>query len=556
MAPLKVRYRQLLETIPSGFALHEIILDDSGRPVDYRFLATNPMFARLTGLDADAIVGKRVRQVIPAIESHWIETYGRVALTGETVRFESYSEPLGRHFDVVAFSPGRGYFAVVFQDVTERISTERLLQQARLELESRVRERTLDLEKANALLQAEIHRHERTEAILRQTEAQLLHSQKMESLGTLAGGVAHDFNNILMTILTNVFLMERLLGRQSDARALLDEIRLAADRAKELIADLQTFGRRQPIRAAAGEIDEILGEMEGLIHRLAVPPIVVRFLYGGKGLVVKVDRVQLQHVLINLLTNARDAMVGGGEITISTSAEVMPGTDGQLSACIQVTDTGHGMDEATLARIFDPFFTTKEVGKGTGLGLSTSYGIIREHGGTILAASCLGQGATFRLFLPIVSPEPQPQSRSRCQAVPGGGFPRPGSRGTLLLVEDDQQVRDALSEFLVRRGYRTLAAVDGEEAVRLFAENRSAVSLVLMDLVMPRLGGREAQSRILRIQPDIPILFMSGHSLDLSADSFDSRRRTGFVAKPINPEELILCIERLLGTDKNDVNMA
>ncbi len=529
LATSERRFRQLFDEMRTGFALHEIILDGQGRPVDYRWLMVNPAFERLTGLTAEMCVGRTAREVIPGLESYWIETYGRVALTGEPEDMVQRSSSIGRWYDTRSYSPAPGLFAVLFHDVTDRMETEEIASAihdmsveiaAAHDLESTLAVclegavRVAEADAGAVLLRDETgtfrtvaHRglpedfvdklrvlgpetehvrliaagkpifsthaqltrnwdarldpgafravgviplvHEskvvgcltvvsfsrdeyaprRREALIgaasqiAQTvvrwraeqervrlEEQLRAAAKMEAIGRLAGGVAHDFNNILTSIRGYAELLLKSVRDEDPMLEDLREITKAADRAASLTQQLLAFSRKQIIEPRVIDLNEVIASSARMLQRMIGEDIDLITVPGAHLESIKVDPVQMEQVLINLAVNARDAMPAGGRLTIETAnavvdrdyasrnADAVPGVYVMMS----VRDTGHGMSDEVRERIFEPFFTTKEQGKGTGLGLATVYGIARQNGGFITVESRPGEGAQFRFYLPAL----------------------------------------------------------------------------------------------------------------------------------------------------------
>ncbi|MBN1478365.1 GAF domain-containing protein [Candidatus Sumerlaeota bacterium] len=344
----------------------------------------------------------------------------------------------------------------------------------------------------------------------------LLHqSQKMEAIGQLAGGIAHDFNNLLLAILGYTdFVLEDI--EPGDRKRLdLEQIRLAARRAADLTRQLLAFSRQQVLHPVHLDLNRVVDDLIKMIRRLIGENILLRVRPGENLRPVQADQGQIEQVLMNLCINARDAMPGGGEITIETSnievseeqsrtrLSAKPGRFTQIS----VSDTGCGMDEETQRRIFEPFFTTKEVGKGTGLGLATVYGIVEQHGGFLDVQSEPGEGSTFIVCLPSVD------ESAEAQVTP---LPRPalGGTETILLAEDEEIVRSLAKRILQDSGYTVLEARDGKEALRVFAEKPESIDLAILDIVMPGLGGRAVRDKMVRRRPEVRALLMSGYSAD------------------------------------------
>jgi PAS domain S-box-containing protein len=370
-------------------------------------------------------------------------------------------------------------------------------------------------------------------------EAQLRQAQKMEAVGRLAGGVAHDFNNLLTVITGYSDLLLRELPKDHPRRRPVSEILKAADRATDLVRQLLAFSRQQVVHPRILDLNNIVCDVESLLGRLIGEDIELARDLDPELARVRVDRGQIEQILMNLAVNARDAMPGGGRLSVATAnvdldeafvAAHMGASQGP-HAMLAVSDTGHGMDKETLSHIFEPFFTTKEVGKGTGLGLATVYGIVKQAGGYIAVESEVGQGTTFRIYLPVTDAiAPKTPSAERTASVPRGS-------GTVLLVEDEDMVRDLAGQALVLQGYDVLVASDGAQALRIAAEHDGAISLLLTDVVMPGMSGRQLAEAITALSPATGVLYMSGYS-DREACRAVAEPPEAFIQKPFTVERL------------------
>ena len=371
-----------------------------------------------------------------------------------------------------------------------------------------------------------------------ETEARLEQSYRLEGIGRLAGGVAHDFNNLLTVILghTEVLLSAPL----DDSHEALLEIQHAAERAATLTRQLLAFGRRQALVPAAVDLNIVIGGLEAMLRRLIREDVHLMVELPSCPIVVDGDAGQLEQVLLNLVLNARDAITGSGRITVTAAvaavdaqsaaahADITPGA----YAVVEVTDTGIGMDHATARRVFEPFFTTKPPGRGTGLGLATVYGIVRQTGGTIVVHSEPGLGSSFKVYLPLSAEAAADEAARVTSAVEGGSE-------TVLVVEDDEAVRQLTARLLRTAGYCVLTAACGREALELLEQEGHAVRLVITDLVMPEMGGRELAARLRQGHPGIKALLMSGYAheeLELEHPSDESLR---FVSKPLTRASLL-----------------
>ena len=388
----------------------------------------------------------------------------------------------------------------------------------------------------------------RAEEALRQSEKQFRQSQKMEAVGRLAGGIAHDFNNLLTVIMgySQVLLTE--LGPQHPLRGKIDETLKAGERAATLIRQLLTFSSKQPLDPKILSLNTAVANLESLLRRLIGENIQLVSTLDPMNGRLRADQAQLEQVLVNLVVNARDAMPRGGTLTIETAQveltrspvyHLTPLPPG-LYVRLTVSDTGCGMDRNTQSHIFEPFFTTKGEGKGSGLGLSTVFGIVTQCGGAIDVTSRVGQGTRFDLYFPNI--ESDILTTAPMQPV------RQPQRGTetILLVEDDPSVRTLVRDELRKLGYRVLEAKNGVEACLLATQQTGLVQLLLTDVVMPGMGGRELAQHLSVIKPDLRTLFISGYMDDVGIMAGQEEGTSSFLQKPFTPEVLARAVRNLL----------
>ncbi|MBJ6724127.1 response regulator [Geomonas sp. Red875] len=378
-------------------------------------------------------------------------------------------------------------------------------------------------------------------------EEQLRHSQKLEALGLLAGGVAHDFNNILTVIGGFCEMLKYSMGGDDPNRYKVEQVAAAADRAANLTRSLLAFGRKGEMQARPADLNDIVRGVEKFLIRIIGEDITLRTDLYHERLDVVVDSGQIEQVLMNLATNARDAMPRGGTLTLTTTLSLSPPLTvspphqkpPECFALLTVSDTGHGMTEETRTKIFDPFFTTKDRGKGTGLGLSIVYGIISQHNGLIDVESAPGRGTSFQIYLPI---------SARASARPpvlAEVAPTPCTE-TILLAEDDPHVQDMMASILTQRGYDVIRASNGQEAVLKFAAHQDRIRLILMDIIMPVMNGKEASERILQINPEVKVLFTSGYTADVIKNRGDLQEGDNLLRKPVKASDLLTRIRETL----------
>ena len=367
----------------------------------------------------------------------------------------------------------------------------------------------------------------------------------MEAIGNLAGGIAHDFNNLLTAIIGYTSLSLEAAEGGSQLHEFLGKILQTSQDAAKLTQGLLTMSRKQVVSLMPIDLNETVRKVDHLMTRIIGEDIDFRTSCWPEPLVVLGDSHQIEQVLMNLLTNARDAMPGGGRCSVSTEQieiksdhAFAPSEPGQY-ALISVSDTGHGMDEPTRQRIFEPFFTTKEVGKGTGLGLSIAYGIIRQHHGDINVYSEPGHGTTFRIYIRCLD------FRQDLAVAAPAALPARGDE-TILLAEDDARVGDVYRSILQGAGYQVIEARDGLEAVAKFRQSRDLIKLLLFDLVMPKMNGKDAFEAIRALAPDVKVLYSSGYTREILSGKNLDESGVNFLSKPAVPEVLLARVRAIL----------
>ncbi len=623
-------YRILFREMLDGFALQDVIRDEAGNPVDYRFRALNPAFERMIDLRAADIAGRTVLEVLPDIDRCWIDTFGKVALTGEPAFFERFSKIMGKHVETTVFRPAPDQIAVISVDVTERKQAEEALRQFKTVFDAAnfgmaisdlngvliyindCFARAHGYEAGDLVGQPLMRLHneeqrEQVEGLIRRTvsenvfdaqevwhcrrdgtpfpmlmtgtlirdadrtpkyfaataidlaerknlEAQLAQAQKMESVGRLAGGVAHDFNNMLSVILGYA---DMALNRADTTHPLyhaLTQIRNSAVRSADLTRQLLAFARRQTIAPRALDINETVEGMLKMIQRLIGEDIDLAWRPKPEVWPVLMDPSQLDQILANLCVNARDAIAGVGRITIETENIVLdeaycsdhegfvPGN----YVMIAVSDDGQGMGRETMSHLFEPFFTTKKAGKGTGLGLSTIYGAVKQNKGFINVYSEPGKGSTFKIYLPRHAGE-----KGRKQAEEAE-IPTLKGRETILLVEDEPMILDLAATILETQDYTVLQASTPGEAIRLAREHAGKINLLLTDVIMPEMNGRELAKSLLSLYPDMKRLFMSGYTADVIAHHGLLDEGVRFISKPFSMKGLIAKVREVLDDGKEE----
>jgi PAS domain S-box-containing protein len=383
-------------------------------------------------------------------------------------------------------------------------------------------------------------------------EAQLLQAQKMEAIGQLAGGIAHDFNNILTAIIGYSEIISMRIGKDSPLRHFIEQILTSSGRAADLVNGLLAFSRKQVLHPKPVDLCEIVQGLKKMLGRIIREDIDFRTTVYENELVVMADKGQIEQVLMNFVTNAKDAMPQGGALSIEVSPAFMDsgfvhahgfGEPGYY-ACISVADTGCGMDDETQKKMFEPFYTTKEVGKGTGLGMAIIYGIVKQHHGYINVYSEPGRGTTFRVYLPLLAEEKnEAQDTLNTEHVKGG-------TETILLVEDDRTVRELHRMILEEAGYTIIEAIDGQDALAKFMKHQCEVDILATDVIMPKIDGKRLFKEIQGFRPAIKVLFISGYTKDILIERGILDDESSFISKPVMSSELLIKVRNILDRDK------
>ncbi len=510
----------------------------------------NSRALELFGYDEDEVVGKPVEMLMPERfrkrhvgyrQGFYAEPRMRKMGTGmelRGLRRDGSEFPLDISLGPVNAQESELVLCII-RDITDQKETEEFLKRAHDELEGMVAERTVELREANERLSHELEERKRAEKALAESEEQLRQAQRMEAVGRLAGGIAHDFNNLLTIIGANTQLALEEIFEEHPIYRDLETVLRACEKATGLTRQLLAFSRKQVLEPRVLDLNHLVTNTEKLLRRVIGEDVrVITQLRPDLGL-VKADPGQLEQVVMNLVVNARDAMPGGGTLVIETQNaeldegysskhfQVQPGSYIMLG----VSDTGCGMDAETQSHIFEPFFTTKDLGKGTGLGLSTVYGIVKQSGGHVWVYSEIDRGTTFKIYLPRVVDQEARQTGRSGQAVEGGSE-------TILLVEDATEVRELACRILTRRGYRVLDADSPETALRIVDEFSERIDLLLTDIVMPGMNGRELMNEVVSRRPGTRVLFMSGYTDDVIVYHGVNEPGTSFLQKPFSPDSL------------------
>lgn len=495
------RFHSLFSNMAEGVALHELVLDESGAPVEYRIVDHNPQYEKILHLRRQDVVGRLSTEVYHMPEPPLLREFSHVALSGVPAHIQKRFAPMDRHFDISVAPWGDKGFATIFSDITERKRAEQ-------ERES--------------------------------LQAQLNQAQKLESVGRLAGGVAHDFNNMLSVILGHAEMAMMKIDQSHALLADLTEIRKAALRSADLTRQLLAFARRQTISPKILDLNETVEGMLKMLRRLIGEDIDLAWLPARSLWPIKVDPGQVDQILANLCVNARDAISGVGKVTIETGTASFdkdycawhPGVALGEFVMLVVSDNGCGMDEETLGQIFEPFFTTKGLGEGTGLGLATVYGIVKQNNGFINVYSELGRGTTFKIYLPRAEKQQSEQSSLPIERDLRG-------KETVLIVEDEEPILALGKAILQQHGYEVLATPSPNEALGMVKGYPGPIHLLITDVVMPEMNGKDLRDKLTEVKPGFKSIFMSGYTADVIAHHGILDKDINFLQKPFSIQTLL-----------------
>jgi len=504
------RMRSIFRVAPTGI----------GVTGDGVLLDVNPRICEMTGFDREELIGRSIGTLYPSPEEFdrvGSEMYLQIAGRGTGTTETRWVKKDGTILNVILSST----------PIDQR-----------------------NLSKGVTFTLLDITERKRAEEEREQLQAQLIQSQKMEAVGQLAGGVAHDFNNILTAILGYGHLILMGSGEKDTRRHHAEEIITSCERAASITRRLLAFCRQDISEKCRLNLNELIAASRTMLSRLIGEDVEFRFAPCPEDLTVVADPVQIEQVLMNLATNARDAMPGGGLFSIATTIRRLDdefialhgfGTAGDY-AVITVSDSGTGMDRDTQRRIFEPFFTTKEVGRGTGLGLSVVYGILQRHDGHVVVCSNPGTGTTFRVYLPL--------ARCREKLLRAAPFlAAKGGSETILVAEDNRDLREVIHLTLSTAGYRVIVTEDGEEAAARFRASADSIDLLLLDMIMPKQSGMEVLNQARSLRPDIKALFLTGYPTEFIKDRGLMTSEFAYLAKPVSPNALLRSIREMLDKD-------
>ncbi|MBP7866604.1 MAG: GAF domain-containing protein [Acidobacteria bacterium] len=514
------KYRALHSSLSEGMCQYEIVRDSSGAPVDYRFLEVNPAFETILGVTAPEAVGRLASEFYRTTNPPYLDIYAQVAENGEPAHFEAYFPPLDRHFAVAVFSPRQGRFVTLFQDITER----RVAEHKRLELERK-----------------------------------FLLAQKMESLGILAGGVAHDFNNLMMAVTGNLELAMLDLGRDSRAFNNIRQALDATQRAASLTRQMLAYAGRGRFVLQPVNLGELFKEKSDLLRASVDRHVRLSLLLDSRVPPIEADPLQMEQVVINLLTNAAEAIgEDDGEITLKTGLRECDDTYLKWSrleekppagvyVVLEVSDTGCGMNAETRQHLFEPFFSTRLMGRG--LGLPAVMGIVRSHMGAIMVDSEPGRGTTVTVLFPPVQAavhDTAPVDGTGQEATAREGT----AQGTILVVESEKMVREVCKRILEYLGYAVIIASSPQEAIEIFKSRRSGIDAVILDFTTPRASSLLVVARMREHQPDVRIILSSDGEEKDTVQGFGGQAHLGFVKKPYQIRSLKATLDRLLSGER------
>ncbi|GAB6147160.1 PAS domain-containing hybrid sensor histidine kinase/response regulator [Desulfocicer niacini] len=498
------KYKRLFYSINDGICLHEIICT-AGEPIDYRILDVNPKYEELIGINRDEAIGAAASRLYKTDKAPYLDIYAKVVETGKPTSFETYFEPMDKHFIISVFSPGKNQFATIFQDITERKKYENKIQQA----------------------------------------------QRMEAIGTLAGGIAHDFNNILSAIIGFTELALDEVEKNTNLEDSLQEVYTAGKRAKDLVKQILTISRHDKTEVKPIQVAPLVKEALKMLRSTIPTSIEFRENICSAPLVINADPTQLHQIIVNLVTNAKQAMAdesGILEIDVNTISfesdinnfylDMQPGDYVRIT----VSDTGCGISDKFIKKIFEPYFTTKEKGEGTGLGLSVVHGIVKSHNGHITVYSELGKGTAFHVYLPLVSKASDGMSEKPVEPLPTG-------IEKILLVDDERPIVKMQAQHLERLGYTVTARTSSHEALEILQQSPEKFDLIITDMTMPNLTGDRLAEKIKAICKDIPIILCTGFSEKINVRG-EIPGIDGVLMKPVDKLKIAKMVRKVLDEAK------
>ena len=507
MAKNKNITENVLDNLPNGISVYEMIFDGKGKPSDGLFLDINPAFERMVSIEREKIIGKTVRQVLPWLKHYLITTYRKAAKSGKPVYDKNIFKEIDKIFEINAYSPKIDHLVMIFTDITENKKAE------------------------------EEKKH---------LQSQLIQSQKVEALGLLAGGIVHDFNNLLTVILGYSDIAMLQIEKKDKLKENLDQIRLAAQHAAKLVQQLLIFTRKGYMEFKLQNLTIIIENLLKMLDRIIGEDISIHFELDQDIWDSKMEKSKIEQVIMNLAVNAKDGMSKGGKLIIKTKNVIIDkdyiksysyARPGQF-VFLSVEDTGIGMTEEIKQKIFEPFFTTKKREEGTGLGLSVVYSIIKEHQGWITVSSEPGKGSIFKIYFPACFEE----SVSELKA-PVASQILHGKGEKVLFVEDDKTIREFMETRLIEKGYNVFTAEDGKNALNIFKRENYNIDLLFIDVVLPDKCGIEIVDKLISYKKKLKILVTSGYLDNKSKWTSIKERNLRFIQKPYTLNDLLHAIK-------------
>jgi len=506
MAKNKNITETVLVNLPNGLSVYEMIFDGKGKPSDGLFLDINPAFERMVSIEREKIIGKTVRQVLPWLKHYLITTYRKAAKSGKPVYNKNIFKEIDKIFEINAYSPKIDHLVMIFTDITENKKAE------------------------------EEKKH---------LQSQLIQSQKVEALGLLAGGIVHDFNNLLTVILGYSDIAMLQIEKKDKLKENLDQIRLAAQHAAKLVQQLLIFTRKGYMEFKLQNLTIIIENLLKMLNRIIGEDISIHFELDQDIWDSKMEKSKIEQVIMNLAVNAKDGMSKGGKLIIKTKNVIIDkdyiksysyARPGQF-VFLSVEDTGIGMTEEIKQKIFEPFFTTKKREEGTGLGLSVVYSIIKEHQGWITVSSEPGKGSIFKIYFPACFEKAVSELKApvASQILHGKGE-------KVLFVEDDKTIREFMETRLIEKGYNVFTAEDGKNALNIFKRENYNIDLLFIDVVLPDKCGIEIVDKLISYKKKLKILVTSGYLDNKSKWTSIKERNLHFIQKPYTLNDLLHAI--------------
>jgi signal transduction histidine kinase/sensor domain CHASE-containing protein/CheY-like chemotaxis protein len=506
------KYRILFDTIRRGFALTEVIYGGPDNlPVDFRFIEANPAMEQITGIPRDRLVGKTIVDLYKTPDTFLMVMCRKVVAGGQSAHFEFYSHEFEKFLEIMMFATQPGLLAIMFTDISDRKKAEQ--EQA-------------------------------------EQQVQNLQAQKLQAMGQLAGGIAHDFNNMLSAISGYAELIEiKFAAGNEEIKKYVGAISRSAKRMTELAHQLLTFAHKDELQMVPVNLHEVITEVVQILKRTLDKRITITPQLSAAAPTLVGDPTQLQNALMNLAINARDAMPAGGRLTFATREVTMdeaaakriqplsppPGRYLRVS----VVDTGTGIDDKIRGRLFEPFFTTKGAGRGTGLGLASVFGTVAGHHGGLEVHTALGQGTTFHLYLPQTAAAAGRDAAASRPLLPRGS-------GTVMVVDDEAESRQLAADLLRDLGYTVLLAPGAPEALELFRANAARIDMVLLDMVMPGMGGYDCFQALKAVRPDVQVLIISGYAINAEVRRVLDEKPAGYLPKPLDIRQLAVTLHQLM----------